>query len=119
MSTVKNEYLFLIVGGKDDIDNGNVKFVSYKSDKNEIAKYSRRVITKQLSIILDKISEKNSLIKTLILANDFPPLETIGAQRPYGWFRYFKKSGIYPVVVTRYWESNRKLDENYFHKATF
>ena len=86
-------------------------------NKNEIAKYSRRVITKQLSIILDKISEKNSLIRTLILANDFPPLETIGAQRPYGWFKYFKKSGIYPVVITRYWESNRKLDENYFHKS--
>ena len=86
-------------------------------NKDEINKYSRRVITKQVSCILDKFSLKNSFVKALILANDFPPLNTIGAQRPYGWFRYFKNFGIYPTVVTRYWDSNKKLDENYFHRS--
>ena len=86
-------------------------------NKNEIAKYTRRLITKQVSIILDTVLEKNSLKKALILANDFPPLNTIGAQRPFGWFSYFKKFGIYPTVVTRYWVGNIKLEESYFQKS--
>ena len=44
--------------------------------------------------------------KILILAYDFPPLNSIGAQRPYGWFRYFKSYNLYPVVVTRHWDEN-------------
>ena len=42
--------------------------------------------------------------KALILAYDFPPLNSIGAQRPYSWFKYFKEFGIEPVVVTRHWD---------------
>ena len=41
--------------------------------------------------------------KVLILAYDFEPLNSIGAQRPLGWFKYFKEFGIHPVVVTRHW----------------
>jgi hypothetical protein len=42
--------------------------------------------------------------KALILAYDFPPYSSIGAQRPYSWFKYFNKFGVYPIVVTRHWE---------------
>lgn len=42
--------------------------------------------------------------KVLILAYDFPPLNSIGAQRPYSWFKYFNEFDIYPIVVTRLWD---------------
>ena len=42
--------------------------------------------------------------KALILAYDFPPFNSIGAQRPYAWFKYFRDFGIEPIVVTRHWD---------------
>lgn len=42
--------------------------------------------------------------KALILAYDFPPFNSIGAQRPYSWLKYFKEFGIQPIVVTRHWD---------------
>jgi glycosyltransferase involved in cell wall biosynthesis len=44
-------------------------------------------------------------MRILILAYDFPPNGSIGGQRPYSWFKYFKQFGIHPVVVTRHWET--------------
>ncbi len=41
--------------------------------------------------------------KVLVLAYDFPPKISIGAQRPYSWYKYFNEFGLYPVVVTRCW----------------
>jgi glycosyltransferase involved in cell wall biosynthesis len=49
-------------------------------------------------------SDKN--IKCLILAYDFPPYNSIGAQRPLGWYKYLHFSGIYPIVVTRHWDAH-------------
>ncbi len=43
-------------------------------------------------------------MKVLILAYDFPPNGSIGGQRPFSWFKYFKAFGIHPVVVTRHWK---------------
>lgn len=43
-------------------------------------------------------------MRLLILAYDFPPNGSIGGQRPYSWFKYFKEFGIHPVVVTRHWD---------------
>lgn len=40
----------------------------------------------------------------LILAYDFPPLNSIGAQRPFSWFSYMKDNGLNPIVVTIDWE---------------
>lgn len=40
------------------------------------------------------------LKKVLILAQDFPPKNTIGAQRPYSWFKYFNSIGYNTFVVT-------------------
>jgi hypothetical protein len=43
------------------------------------------------------------MIKALILAHDFPPLNSIGARRPLSWYNYFYENGIYPVVITKDW----------------
>lgn len=51
--------------------------------------------------------------KALIIAHDFPPLPTIGALRPYAWYKYFPKNDIYPIVVTRKWSDNIKTTANY------
>lgn len=39
-------------------------------------------------------------MKILILAKDFPPVNTIGAQRPAAWFKYFNDAGHCAWVVT-------------------
>lgn len=44
--------------------------------------------------------------KILILAYDFPPYISVGAQRPYYWYRYFREFGIDPIVISRQWNSN-------------
>jgi glycosyltransferase involved in cell wall biosynthesis len=41
--------------------------------------------------------------KILILCNDFPPINSIGADRPYSWYLYFKEFGLYPIVITKNW----------------
>lgn len=41
--------------------------------------------------------------KLLILAYDFPPYVSVGALRPYAWYKYLKEYDIYPIVVTRQW----------------
>lgn len=50
--------------------------------------------------------------KALILCNDFPPLNSIGAERPYSWYQYFKKYGIEVTVVTKDWQSPSSAVEN-------
>jgi hypothetical protein len=42
-------------------------------------------------------------MKVLILAYDFPPLISIGGQRPYSWYKYLPANGIEVTVVTRKW----------------
>ena len=43
--------------------------------------------------------------KVLILAYDFPPYVSVGAQRPYSWLLYFKENGLCPIVITRQWDN--------------
>ncbi|MFI5134415.1 MAG: hypothetical protein ACHQD9_01050 [Chitinophagales bacterium] len=43
-------------------------------------------------------------MRVLILAHDFPPLNSIGGRRPYSWYKHFPQWGIYPVVITKSWE---------------
>ncbi|UZR92542.1 glycosyltransferase [Chondrinema litorale] len=49
----------------------------------------------------------------LILAYDFPPFNSIGAQRPASWFKYLKKYGWSPIVVTRHWDDAIKNSVDY------
>lgn len=42
--------------------------------------------------------------KVLILAYDFPPYNSVGAQRPYSWYKFMPDFGVYPIVVTRNWD---------------
>ena len=44
--------------------------------------------------------------KVLILCNDFPPVNSIGADRPYSWYNYFHEFNIYPVIITKNWISD-------------
>ena len=44
--------------------------------------------------------------KILILCNDFPPINSIGADRPYSWYLYFKEYGLYPVIITKNWKTD-------------
>ena len=51
--------------------------------------------------------------KLLILAYDFPLYKSIGVQRPYSWYTYFKEFGWKPIVITRHWNSNIKNGRDY------
>ncbi|MHC1706163.1 MAG: hypothetical protein AB9842_01440 [Bacteroidales bacterium] len=57
------------------------------------------------------------MIRVLILAYDFTPLASAGAQRPYSWFRYLKDYQVYPVIVTRHWD-DVSVDARSFVKAS-
>ena len=56
--------------------------------------------------------------KVLILAYDFPPYNSIGAQRPYSWYTYFKEFGWEPIVVTRHWDKNILNPVDYIKPST-
>ena len=57
-------------------------------------------------------------MKALILCNDFPPINSIGAERPYGWFLHFKENGIEPIVITKNWISNGNSKHNKISNET-
>ncbi|HOY37843.1 MAG TPA: hypothetical protein PLK75_00955 [Bacteroidales bacterium] len=57
--------------------------------------------------------------KILILAHDFPPYNSIGGQRPYSWYKYFFKHGLYPVVITRFWSSDVINTEDFYKASSF
>ena len=57
------------------------------------------------------------MVKVLILAYDFPPYISIGAQRPYSWYKYFPDSNFYPVIVTRHWDEDLD-DPNYYLRSS-
>lgn len=42
--------------------------------------------------------------KILILAYFFPPCNLAGAHRAYGWAKYLKEMGYFPIIVTRNWD---------------
>jgi hypothetical protein len=50
--------------------------------------------------------------KVLILAYDFPPYVSVGALRPFSWFKYMPEYGYFPIVITRQWANKygNKLD---------
>lgn len=56
--------------------------------------------------------------KVLILAYDFPPFNSIGAQRPASWLKYFPSYGIDVTIVTRHWDNNVKSPIDYIRNST-
>ncbi|MCX6197818.1 MAG: glycosyltransferase [Bacteroidetes bacterium] len=52
-------------------------------------------------------------MKVLILCYDFPPLISIGGQRPYSWLNYLPDSGIAVTIVTRHWQEAMNTPEDY------
>lgn len=55
--------------------------------------------------------------KVLILTYDFPPYVSVGGQRPYSWYKYFKDFYIYPVVVTRQWSNKYGNNMDYINAS--
>jgi hypothetical protein len=56
---------------------------------------------------------RNRTMKSvLILANDFPPANSPGAQRAYSFFKYLKRHGYAPIVVTRHWSAEQVTTES-------
>ena len=51
--------------------------------------------------------------KVLVLAYDFPPLISIGGQRPYSWYKYFPLFGYQVTVVSRQWSESINSPEDY------
>lgn len=43
--------------------------------------------------------------KILILAYDYPPFVSVGALRPYSWFKYMHEFNVFPIIVTRQWSN--------------
>jgi hypothetical protein len=41
--------------------------------------------------------------KVLILSYFFPPCNLAGSNRAYGWAKYLKAMGYYPIIITRNW----------------
>jgi hypothetical protein len=52
--------------------------------------------------------------KVLILCYDFPPLPSIGAQRPASFLRHLPKYEFHPIVITRKWKENITTHNEYF-----
>ena len=55
-------------------------------------------------------------MKVLILAYDFPPLISVGGQRPYSWYKYLPASGISVTVITRQWPAQISSKTDYVKK---
>lgn len=55
--------------------------------------------------------------KVLILAYDFPPYNSIAAQRPASWLRYFRQFNAEPTVVTRHWDIEIKNHTDCFRSS--
>lgn len=53
------------------------------------------------------------MLKVLILAYDFSPYVSIGAQRPESWLQYFPENKVQATVVTRHWNANTKTALDY------
>jgi len=56
-------------------------------------------------------------MKALILAYDFPPLISVGAQRPNSWAKYLPHSGISVTVITRPWSSQTTSRADFVQKT--
>lgn len=50
--------------------------------------------------------------KVLVLCNDFPPLNSIGAQRPYSWYKYLPEHNIHVTVITKNWADKSGLPQH-------
>ncbi|MDB4534300.1 hypothetical protein N9242_05450 [Vicingaceae bacterium] len=54
--------------------------------------------------------------KALIICYDFPPLPSVGSQRPFSWSKNFYSNNIFPIVITRKWKDKINNVASYFEK---
>jgi hypothetical protein len=115
---------YLILKQSYDRYLNNLPLLTNNLDRRRIDKYSRKNSSKRLAEVLNYLEFPAEIIsppaykmKALILCSDFPPLNSIGAQRPYSWYRYFKKFGIDVTVITKNWSGNSATIENVLSKS--
>ncbi len=51
----------------------------------------------------------NNILRVLIICNDFPPLNSVGALRPFSWYKWFKEFDAEPIIITKQWKENIEL----------
>jgi hypothetical protein len=47
--------------------------------------------------------------RIVIICYDFPPLNSIGAQRPFSWYKHFKSFGLCPIIITNNWTNEKDV----------
>ena len=58
------------------------------------------------------VSLSNQNKKVLIIAYDYDPLPSIGAQRPFSWYKFFPENNFNVTLITRKWKENiQNIDE--------
>jgi hypothetical protein len=53
----------------------------------------------------------------LILAYDFPPYKSVGAQRPFSWANDLNNQGYKPIIVTRQWRESTEGNIDYISNS--
>jgi hypothetical protein len=53
-------------------------------------------------------------VKVLVLCSDYPPVNSIGAQRPYSWWKYFQKHDAEITIITKQWDVNKNYSREEF-----
>ncbi|MGB1315620.1 MAG: glycosyltransferase [Chitinophagales bacterium] len=51
------------------------------------------------------------------MAYDFPPYVSVGALRPYSWYKHLKEFDIFPIVITRQWNNINISSTDYISKS--
>ena len=87
------------------------EFNSIKPDNAYQSLFTRKGSAIHLSKLLDHYylpDWSKDYVKAIIFAHDFPPYTSIGALRPFSWFKYLHEFGVYPIVITRQWDSSKQ-----------
>jgi len=83
-----------------------------QADPKQVLAYTREAQAEALCAVLRKYVNPG-VPRVLVLCHDFPPYNSVGAQRPYSWFRHFRKYGLHPCVVTRHWDEVKNQTDFY------
>ena len=62
-----------------------------------------------LLIRLVNLAAVRRMYRVLIISYYFPPGNGVGSWRPYSWFKHFPDNNIQTTVITRHWNGNEKL----------
>ena len=99
--------------------------MNHKQDDFPVAyEYQNRILSipmfpelknEEIQKIINVLNEFDNP-KILILYVDFPPINSIGAERPHSWYKYFHEYGLNPIVITKNWISDGNTPFNKIDK---